>query len=302
MTHRINLQNTPDPDDIKRTAVRFASGGAELDGLLFTPADATAELPAVVVTGAWTTVKEQMAGTYARELAARGFAALVFDFAGWGQSTGAPRYREDPRAKTADIHAAVAFLADRPEVDPQRISGLGVCASSGYMAAVAADNQAVSKLALVAPWLHDPKMAEEIYGGPESAKGLIELGMGAEAADEEQLVVAASASDKSSLMFQAPYYTEPDRGLIDEYDNKFNVSSWEPWLTYDAQAAADRLSIPTLIVCSEAAALPAGARAFASRTSAPMTERWFDDVNQFDFYDRADVVAAAVEAVAEHLR
>ncbi len=301
MTHRINLQNTADSADIARIPVRFSSGDAELEGLLFTPARVERNLPAVVVTGAWTTVKEQMAGTYARELAARGFAALVFDFSGWGRSGGTPRFREDPAAKTADIHAALAFLANRPQVDPQRISGLGICASSGYMAAVAAGNPKMTKLALVAPWLHDPKMAEEIYGGPDSAKKLIELGRSAELKDEEQVIGAASSTDESSLMFQAPYYTEPDRGLIREYDNKFNVSSWEPWLTYDAQAAADHLSVPTLIVCSEAAALPAGAHAFTKRATAPTTERWLDDVTQFDFYDRADVVRDAVDAVVAHL-
>ena len=301
MSTRINLQNTPDPSSVQRSSVRFRRGDIELQGLLFTPAEGEAQRPAVIVTGAWTTVKEQMAGTYARELAAKGFVALAFDFAGWGESGGAPRFREDPVAKTADIHAAVEFLASRPEVDPERIAGLGVCASSGYMAAAVADNPKLSKLALVAPWIHDPAMAEGIYGGAEAAANLIELGRTAEASAEDQAIVAASATDESSLMYQAPYYTEPDRGLIDAYDNQFNVSSWEPWLRYDGQASADRLAAPTLIVCSEAAALPASAHAYAERTQAPVRERWLDEVNQFDFYDRADVVAEAVAAVAEHL-
>ena len=45
----------------------------------------------MIVTGTWTTVKEQMAGIYARELANRGLAALAFDFTGWGESGGAPQ-------------------------------------------------------------------------------------------------------------------------------------------------------------------------------------------------------------------
>ena len=47
--------------------------------------------PAVIVTGAWTTVTEQMTGIYARELANRGLATLAFDFTGWGESGGEPR-------------------------------------------------------------------------------------------------------------------------------------------------------------------------------------------------------------------
>lgn len=301
MVERVNLQNTPDTPSVARTSVRFASGDAQLEGVLFLPTGASGPLPGVVVTGAWTTVKEQMAGTYARELAAKGFAALVFDFSGWGASEGARPFREDPQAKTADIHAAVDFLAGLPEVDDERVSGLGVCASSGYMASVAADNPRVNKLALVAPWIHDPQMAAGIYGGTEAAEGLIELGRKAERG-EAPVIVAASSTDEGSLMYQAPYYTEPDRGLIEAYDNKFDPASWEPWLTYDGQASADRLSTPTLIVCSEAAAFPAGAHAYAKRTRAPVTERWLERVNQFDFYDRADVVAQSVEAIAEHLQ
>lgn len=77
--------------------------------MLFKPKVASEPLPAAVVTGAWTTVKEQMAGTYARELAARGFAALTFDLSGWGQSDGEPRYVEDYVQKTADIKEAAGF-------------------------------------------------------------------------------------------------------------------------------------------------------------------------------------------------
>ena len=113
-------------------------------------------------------VKEQMPGTYARELAARGNAALAFDFSGWGESEGVPRFVEDPVVKTADIHSAVAFLAGLEEVDGSAISGLGVCASSGYKASAVADSDKLRNLALAASWLHDPEMAEGIHGGAEA--------------------------------------------------------------------------------------------------------------------------------------
>ncbi|NES00485.1 MAG: alpha/beta hydrolase, partial [Symploca sp. SIO1B1] len=82
------------------------------------------------------------------------------------------------------------------------------------------------------------------------------------------------------------------------YDNKFSILTWKPWLTYDAQASADRLSKPILMVGSPAIALPAGAEAYAQRTRAPLERLWLgDDVTQFDFYDRADVVITASDAV-----
>lgn len=296
----INLQNTPTRKGVAERAVSFDSSGATLKGTLYSPEAADGPLPAVIVTGAWTTVKEQMAGTYARELAARGFAALAFDFTGWGESEGAPRFVEDPAVKTADILAAASFLASLNEVDRASISGLGVCASSGYMAAAVADSDNLQRVALVAPWLHDAAMAEGIYGGSAMAASLIAASEAENAADT--VLPGASATDENSVMYQAPYYTEEDRGLIPAYDNKFSVASWKPWLTYDAQASADRLKKPMLMVGSPSIALPAGAAAYEARTAAPLEKLWLgNDVTQFDFYDRKDVVTAAADAVADFL-
>ncbi|WP_293574218.1 CocE/NonD family hydrolase [Phaeobacter sp.] len=296
----INLQNTPTRKGVSERAVSFDSNGTTLKGCLYTPEDAKAPLPAVIVTGAWTTVKEQMAGTYARELAARGFAALAFDFTGWGESDGAPRYVEDPVVKTADIQSAARFLASLEDVDSAHISGLGICASSGYMAAAVADSETLRNVALVAPWLHDAAMAESIYGGAEMAASLIAASEADGAA--ETVLLGASTTDENAVMYQAPYYTEEQRGLIPAYDNKFSAASWKPWLTYDAQASADRLSKPMLMVGSPAIALPAGAAAYEARTNAPLEKLWLgEDVTQFDFYDRKDAVTAAADAVADFL-
>ncbi|MEM7100891.1 MAG: alpha/beta hydrolase [Pseudomonadota bacterium] len=293
----LNLQNSPRPYVVTES-VSFKSNGVELQGTVYKSKDAREPLRAVVITGAWTTVKEQMPGTYAQELASRGYLALAFDFTGWGESDGSPRYVEDPATKTADIHAAVAYLGSRADVDAEHLSGLGVCASSGYMAAAVADNPKLSRLALVAPWLHDPKMAKDIYGGDVAVSDLIAMSDA-----NEDVLTAASTDDETAPMYQAPYYTEADRGLIPEYDNKFSVLSWKPWLTYDAQASADRLNKPTMMVGSASIALPAGAEAYEKRTNAPLEKLWLsDDVTQFDFYDRSDAVTAACDAVADFFR
>ena len=48
--------------------------------------------PAVVVSGSWTTVKEQMVGLYAERLAGEDFITLAFDFRNFGESEGTPRF------------------------------------------------------------------------------------------------------------------------------------------------------------------------------------------------------------------
>lgn len=151
---------------------------------------------------------------------------------------------EDLAAKTADIKAATDYMSSREDVSG--LSGMGVCASSGYMAEAVADDECLNKLALVAPWLHDHALAESVYGGHEAAQSLI----ASSEIQGDQVLTAASTTDPSAPMYNAPYYTEKDRGLIPSYDNKFAVQTWKPWLTYDGQASADRLNKPTLMVGS----------------------------------------------------
>ena len=61
--------------------VSFQSEGQNVVGDLYLPADfdANKQYPAIVVSGSWTTVKEQMAGLYASKLAKQGFIALAFE-------------------------------------------------------------------------------------------------------------------------------------------------------------------------------------------------------------------------------
>ncbi|PSB05835.1 alpha/beta hydrolase [Pleurocapsa sp. CCALA 161] len=200
--------------------VNFTSNNQNLVGNLYLPDDYQEEtkLPGVVVTGAWTTVKEQMPATYAEELADRGYAVLAFDFRNWGESGGKERQLENPANKTQDIIAAANYLSIRPEVDGNKIAGLGICASAGYMADAAVQSEDIKAIALVAPWLHNQEIVNEVYGGKESVQSLIDTSRKAqskyEATGELSLVPAASMTDKNAVMYQAPYYTDRDRQLL----------------------------------------------------------------------------------------
>ena len=55
-----------------------------------------------------------------------------------------------------------------------------------------------------------------------------------------------------------------------------------------------------MIVHSEAAAIPQGAKELYSRLSGEKDQLWLDGVSQFDFYDFPEAVATASDAVTEH--
>lgn len=287
--------------------ITFESHGDTLVGELHLPdgISALAPAPAVVVAGAWFTVKEQMPSRYAAELAKRGLAALAFDFRGFGESGGAIRQRETPADKIADMVAAAAWLAGQPEVTG-RVGLLGVCAAAGYAVGAATEAAEVAAVAVVAPWLHDRALVEAVYGGGAGVAGLEAVATEARAAlaatGRQPFVPAASTTDRRAVMFGAPYYTEPARGQIPAWRNEIDPGFWPDWLGFDALAFAPKLKQPLAVVESDAAALPAGARAFIAATSAPTTDLWLDDVSQFDFYDADQPVAAAADFVAAHFR
>lgn len=287
--------------------VRFETNTGELlVGDLYRPSDHGGDAPALVVTGSWTTVKEQMAGLYARRLAAEGFVTLAFDFTGYGQSAGAPRDVEDPALKASDINAAVGFLNNADRVDPERLGALAVCASSGYTATNAAADARVKSLGLVAPWLHDAELVKPYYGGDEGVATRIAAGELARTRYETDGIVeyipAISETDPTAAMFGPfGYYLDPNRGAIPEWGARFAVMAWLGWLTYDPISAADQITQPVRIVHSHDGAVPDGAQAFADRLPSLSELTWIEG-DQLDFYDQAAQVDFAVAETAEHFR
>jgi fermentation-respiration switch protein FrsA (DUF1100 family)/ketosteroid isomerase-like protein len=292
--------------------VRFDSHGDELVGHLFLPPgfDEGRQYPAVVVTGSWTSVKEQMPDTYASRLAADGFVALTFDFRGFGESEGAPRQFEDDARKTEDVRAAVDFLAGHPNVSAD-IAGLGVCASAGYMARATVQDDRIRRLALVAPWLHTPEMTEALYASrPGGRGGLLALGREArthyEATGEVRTDQAVSELNPMAAMYVPggafPYYLDPALGAGAHYANRWAVMSWEPWLTFDSHAAADEITVPVHVVHSEQGAVPDGARAFMDRLPNGAEAVWLDDYAQMELYQAPEAVTAAMDATSAWLQ
>lgn len=119
--------------------LRFKSQSCTLSANLYTPADfdASRSYPTVVFSPPFNQVKEQTGAVYGRNFAEHGYVTLVFDHLGYGDSEGKVRNYENAAVKMESIRDAVSFLRTLPFVDRERLYGLGVCASGGYMALVA---------------------------------------------------------------------------------------------------------------------------------------------------------------------
>jgi uncharacterized protein len=290
--------------------VTFQSEGETLVGNLYLPASYKPgdKLPTVIITGAWMTIKEQMPGLYAQKLADRGFAAFAFDFRSWGESGGKLRSFESPTVKIADIKNAVSFLQTVDAVDSNRIAGLGICASAGYMAVATAEDPRIKSLITVAPWIHDPQIVDTVYGGSSAVQKLITTGQAAEAkfkqTGEADYVLATSKTDKTAVMYgDIDYYQNPKRGAIPQWLNQFAVASWAEWLTFNPMPIAQKIKVPTLFIHSEKAAIPQGARQFFAAIPGKNKQmNWLPDRTQFDFYDQEQTVNQSVALIVERLK
>jgi fermentation-respiration switch protein FrsA (DUF1100 family) len=123
--------------------------GIELTGNLYTAKDldTSGSHPALIVGAPYGGVKEQGPGVYANELAQRGFVVLTFDPSFNGESGGAPRHTSSPEFFVEDFSAGVDYLGLLPYVDQEKIGGIGICGSGGFLLTAAQVDKRIKAVA-----------------------------------------------------------------------------------------------------------------------------------------------------------
>ena len=125
----------PKSDKVNIQKVEFVNRfGIKLVGDLYIPKSIKKgdKLPAIAISGPFGAVKEQASGLYAQTLAEKGFITLAFDPSYTGESSGTPRNIASPDINTEDFSAAVDFLSNNANVNPDKIGILGICGFGGF--------------------------------------------------------------------------------------------------------------------------------------------------------------------------
>ncbi len=287
--------------------VTFKRDNLQLVGHLFTPVDfnPNKKYPAVLIGGSLTSVKEQMASTYARELVKEGIVALAFDYSHYGESEGQPRQFEDPAQKLKDLQAAVTYLERLDYVSG--VGALGVCTSGGNMAYLAETDDRIKAVITVAAWLPNEETLPLLYGSEENLKTLRESGNQAKekynSQGENKIVLAYSDTDKTASHFgPMEYYMDTTRGGgVEEWKNEFATMSWPTWLDFNPMDKAKNIKAPVMVIHSDGSALPDNAKQFYNDLEGEKELIWLDGYH-FDFYDQEKQVQEASENAVRFIK
>lgn len=293
---------------MSKQTISFYRDTLKLAGHLFTPPnfDAALQYPALICQGSVSSIKEMMPDNYARLLAREGFIVLDFDYASYGESEGLPRKNENVAGKLKDLQAAVSYLQSLPFVG--KIGMVGICTSGGNAAYLAAQDDRLSALAAVVPWMYEPALAEPFWGKETLEKNR------QRAADARQQFEQTGEFLTTQIFTNTPeveafnltpgeYYFDPHRGGgIANWKNEIFWGAWDEWVdVFDPISQVSKITIPVLVFSTDDALIPAQARKFYDLVQSEKELVWSEGYH-FNFYDIVPEMYKAVNAVVPFMQ
>lgn len=137
-------------DKVNHKKVTFTNHfGITLAADQYTPKNYEGKLAALAVAGPFGAVKEQASGLYAQTMAERGYLTIAFDPSYTGESGGYPRDAFSLDINTEDFQAAVDYLSNLPEVDPEKVGIIGICGWGGISLNAAANDPRIKATAAI---------------------------------------------------------------------------------------------------------------------------------------------------------
>jgi fermentation-respiration switch protein FrsA (DUF1100 family) len=288
--------------------VTFISDHLQLVGHLYVPAGAQDQpTPAIVFTGPFTGVKEQVTGNYARRLAEAGFVTLALDHRNFGESEGTPRQHEDVQGKLTDLRDAISFLSSLPEVDPARIGACGICLGGSFALPLAAIDPRVKALVTIAAVYLDPIKRRERMGNEAYRAMLAHLASVAqhqfETSEIEYMPAVTEDGKGAAMAAREPWeYYGTARSYSPHWVNRVTVLSETALCTYNAAYAASLVSpTPFLVIHgrTDLFAPPEAAAWVYEQAGEPKDIFWLPTSNHIDLYDQEEYVAPAAARAAE---
>jgi uncharacterized protein len=238
--------------------VRFpAEGGVELSAWLFLPEGSSAPVPGISMAHGFAGTKYHGIEPIAEAFAKRGFAVLVHDHRGFGDSGGETRQDVNPWQQITDWRRAISYLQDRPEVDADRIGVWGTSYAGGHAIVLGATDRRLKAVVAQVPTIDGyagglRRVPPEGVAGLEAAFAADERAQLKGAAPATQTIVSADPAQPAA--YRAPdavgFYLQPVPNGI--WENKVTLRSTRWARMYQPGAFIERVSpTPLLMVVAE---------------------------------------------------
>ena len=286
--------------------VKFQINDENVVGHLFQPEQVIKKTPALVLTGPYTGVKEQVTGVYAQRLAQAGFVTLAFDHRNFGESDGTHRQHEEPYKKIDDLSAATAFLATQESVDAERIGAVGICLGGSYALRFAGFDPRIKALATVAAAYvgFAPESAEEASGKTQWLETYAnELNLLASGSPSYIPAVSQDPDVEAGMPGQEPYdYYGTQRSFSPHWKNQITRLSSYNLAGFDSISATQHLqNTPSMVVhgTTDAFCSVENAQRASDMMTGEKSVKWINTTNHIELYDSEEHVSTAVKHVAD---
>lgn len=284
---------------MSRKDVTFASGDDTCAAWFYPAAVDKGARPIIVMAHGLTGTRRDRLGAFAERFAAAGIAALVFDYRGFGDSTGEQDLFE-PLRQLEDWRAAIAFARSLPEIDAGRVATFGSSLGGGNALAAAAEDSKVAAVISQVPFLDRDT---QTYAKPRHVVDEMK------AAAAEGRYLPAVGQPHEAAFISAPGAEIGWRRVVaigeeSRWRNRVSAA-WLLGPPYRPSQHAAMLHCPWLVCVAADDQVAKPEPAIEAARRAPKGElRLYPGVDHFDIYDgppHEAVVADEIEFLHRHL-
>ena len=304
----VGADNFYTSDKVTSRKVSFPTQyGMKVTGNLFVPKQrSSGKLPAIVVGHPMGAVKEQSANLYATKMAEQGFVTLAIDLPFWGESEGEPKNAVLPDMFSEGFSAAVDFLGTHNLVDRERIGGIGICGSAGFIISAAKIDPRLKAIATIS--MYDMgAVTRDGYGRARTIEQRKELAARAAQQRYEEFtsgrqifqnylpVELPADADPVTAMYHNFYRTErgiaiPAGRLLEMTQNRTLVGEMKFLNFYPVNDIETISPRPLLFIAGDQAHSREFSEDAYQRAADPKELYYVKGANHVDLYDRVNLI------------